>query len=101
LLMHIPLEQPVLRERTVAFWRQPIIMGAEFDPEIRRQWSVEEPVPETAEFIELLRAAPNLHGIFCGHVHFGHEERLSATAMQYVGAPCFEGGMRFFEFQPA
>ena len=92
---------PVLRERTVAFWRQPILMGAEMDEKIRGEWSVETPVPETTEFIELLRAAPNLCGIFCGHVHFAHDEVFSPTTTQYVGAPAFEGAMRFFEFQPA
>ena len=101
LLMHIPITQPVLRERTIAFWGQPILMDDEMDAEARRQWNVEEPAPETAEFINLLRASPNLRGVFCGHVHFGHEETFSPAAMQYVGAPGFEGGIRLFEFEPA
>ena len=101
LLIHIPITQPGLHGRTTAFWGQPILMGAEMEEEARRGWNVETPVPGTGEFIALLSATPHLRGIFSGHVHFGHEEPFSPTAAQYVGTPAFEGGIRFFEFQPA
>lgn len=101
ILMHIPITQQLLRERAIAFWGQPILMGADMNAEARRQWNVEKPATETADFVSLLRAAPNLRAVFCGHVHFEHEEQFSPAAMQYVGAPAYEGGIRFFEFQPA
>jgi len=101
LLVHIPVTQLLLRERTIAFWGQPILMGDVMPAEIRRQWNVETPTPETAEFISLLRATPNLRAIFTGHVHFQHEEPFTPAAAQYVGTPGFEGGIRLFEFHPA
>lgn len=101
LLLHIPITLPILRQRTTEVWGKPILMGEEMDEETRRQWTVETPVPETAELIDLLRNAPNLHALFCGHVHFEQEEQFSPSAKQYVGAPAFAGGIRLFEFQPA
>ncbi|MDQ3812821.1 MAG: metallophosphoesterase, partial [Armatimonadota bacterium] len=99
-LIHIPITQPHLRAPTIAKWRDPILMGDTIEDSRRALWAWEPDRAETTQFIELLRAATNLVAIFCGHVHFAHDERFSDSAIQLVGAPGFEGGFRVVEFQP-
>lgn len=100
LLIHIPITQPGLREPTKAKWRDAILMGEAIEESRRALWAWEPDRPETTQFIELLRAAPNLTAIFCGHIHFAHTEPFSESAIQFVGAPGFEGGFRVVEFHP-
>lgn len=101
LLIHIPITQPLLREPTMAKWHDAILMGDSIEDSRRHVWAWETDRAETAQFIELLHSAQNLTAIFCGHVHFPHEERFSESAIQLVGAPGFDGGFRVVEFHPA
>jgi DNA repair exonuclease SbcCD nuclease subunit len=101
LLIHIPVTQPALRAATIAKWEDPILMGDSIAESRRDIWAWEPDRRETFQFIDLIRAAPNLHAIFCGHVHFRHEERFSESAIQYIGAPGFDGGFRVIDFLPA
>lgn len=55
---------------------------------------------ETLEFVEAVTTAPNVVAAFCGHVHFAHADAINTRAVQYVGAPGFEGGRRLVEFRP-
>jgi DNA repair exonuclease SbcCD nuclease subunit len=98
LLIHIPITQSLLREPTIAKWRDAMLMGEHLEESRRAMWGWEKDNPATFEFIELMQHAPNLVAIFCGHVHFSHEETFSESAVQFVGAPGFEGGCRVVDF---
>lgn len=100
LMLHIPITQPLLREPTIAKWRDPILLGEHIAEERRPIWAWQEDTAFTAPFIELLYNSPNLVAILCGHVHFAHDEPFGQNAVQLVGAPAFDGGFRLVEFQP-
>ena len=100
LMIHIPLSTPELKVRTVAKWKAPILMGEPLEAWAVKAFMADPPVVETAAFIELLRGAKNLQAVLCGHVHFAHEERFSATALQLVGPAGFDGECRVIEFVP-
>lgn len=97
LMVHIPLTQPGLRAPTIARWRDCILMGETIAEERRADWAWAPDKSETGQFIELMRSAPNLIAILCGHVHFAHEERFG-EGVQLVGAPAFAGASRIIDF---
>ena len=68
--------------------------------ESRESWQVSDDTPETLEFVDAVSTAPSLVAAFCGHVHFAHADAINTRAVQYVGAPGFEGGRRLVEFRP-
>lgn len=102
LLMHIPLSLPALRAETIRKWKSPLLMAdPRWDAASRAQWDAEEEDrPPTLELARLLRTAPNLVAVLCGHVNFAQAEPLSPWAVQYVGKPAYEGGQRLLEFRP-
>ncbi|MFD2334093.1 metallophosphoesterase family protein [Cohnella sp. GCM10020058] len=104
LFMHIPIYIPSLLPDVVRVWGSPIMMAAQgWDADLRRQWQVEPPGEATLAFYELLLNNPeeNLIGIFCGHVHFAHEDAFGQGSRQYVTAAGFDGGYRVIRLLPA
>jgi hypothetical protein len=99
-VIDIPITLPRLRQPTIAKWGDPILMGDEIEESQRELWAWEPDRPETAEFIRLVKTSSNLVAVFCGHVHFAHEEYFSQSATQFVGEPAFDGGFRFIELRP-
>jgi 3',5'-cyclic AMP phosphodiesterase CpdA len=97
---HIPLSTPRLRELTVLKWKDPILLGEVADDATRERWNWDPPAPETGELIGMLKSAKNLHAILAGHVHFGHEEMFSETAIQLVAPPGFDEAFRIIDFEP-
>ncbi|HET7559795.1 MAG TPA: metallophosphoesterase [Limnochordia bacterium] len=101
LLTHIPLSLPTLREGTIARWKAPILIGdPHWDEASRDRWGTGPDTAETLEFVRTAAAAPNLIAVLCGHIHFPHVDALNPRAVQYVGAPGFDGRSRLIEFQP-
>ena len=101
LQIHIPISLPSLREPTIKLWKNSILMGdPEWTPEAREKWQVEANHDTTLEFIDFISSSPNLVAVLCGHVHFAHADNINTRAMQYVGAPGFEGGYRLIEIEP-
>jgi 3',5'-cyclic AMP phosphodiesterase CpdA len=97
---HIPLSTPRLKELTTLKWKDPILLGETVDDSVRTRWNWDPPVPETGELIDLLKKSTNLHAILAGHVHFGHEEPFSQTAVQLVAPPGFDEAFRIIDFEP-
>ena len=101
LLFHWPLSLPTLRDAVIEMLGSPLMMGdPDWSTQSRGVWQVSEDTPETLEFVEAVTTAPNVVAVFCGHVHFAHADAINTRAVQYVGAPGFEGGRRLVEFQP-
>ena len=101
LLFHWPLSLPTLRDAVIEMLGSPPMMGdPDWSTQSRVAWQVSEDTPETLEFVEAVTTAPNVVAVFCGHVHFAHAAAINTRAVQYVGAPGFEGGRRLVEFQP-
>ena len=101
LLFHWPLSLPTLRDSTIEMLGSPPMMGdPDWSSESRVSWQVSEDTPETLEFVAAVTTAPNVVAAFCGHVHFAHADAINTRAVQYVGAPGYEGGRRLVEFRP-
>ena len=101
LLTHIPLSLPTLREPTKERFDAPILIAdPEWGPESRDRWGTEENLPSTLVFARTLVGAENLVAVFCGHIHFAHADSINLNAVQYVGAPGFDGASRLVEFRP-
>ncbi|MEX0777180.1 MAG: metallophosphoesterase [Phycisphaeraceae bacterium] len=101
-LMHIPLSLPTLRQPVIDKWKDPIMLAdLDWPVERRGKWCAQPNTPETLAFADLLRTAPNLVAILCGHVHFAHADRINDHAVQYVGGPGYEGQWRQIELRPA
>ncbi len=101
LLTHIPLSLPTLREPTLEHFDAPILIAdPEWGPESRDRWGTGENLPPTLEFARTLVRAENLVAVFCGHIHFAHADSINLNAVQYVGAPGFDGASRLVEFRP-
>ncbi|MDA0747646.1 MAG: metallophosphoesterase [bacterium] len=101
LLTHIPLSLPTLRAPVLERWKAPIMIGdPDWDLESREKWQTGEDLSSTLEYVQALSRAENLVAVFCGHVHFHHVDAVNSGAVQYVGAPGFEGGKRMVEFRP-
>ena len=102
LLMHIPLQIPSLMPSVMARWQAPIVMGGEegWTLEMRAKWLVQGVAASTRACLDLVREAPNLVAILCGHVHFPRADALSPGCYQYVSKPGFEGGCRSLIFKP-
>ena len=99
--MHIPIALPTLIPDVVEVWREPIVMGADgWSEEGRAKWKVEENEASTRACLDLVGRAENLVGIFCGHVHFDHVDRVHDGCYQYVTQPCFEGAHRTIRLAP-
>ena len=64
------------------------------------KWKVEQNDASTQACLDLVARAENLVGIFCGHVHFDHVDRVHDGCYQYVTQPCFEGGYREIRLAP-
>ncbi|MDI4643435.1 metallophosphoesterase family protein [Cohnella hashimotonis] len=104
LFMHIPIYVPSLLPDVVRSWGSPIMMAAQgWDAGLMKQWQVEPPGEATLAYYELLLSNPadNLIGIFCGHVHFAHEDAFGRGSRQYVTAAGFDGGYRVIRLLPA
>ncbi|WP_217592899.1 metallophosphoesterase [Cohnella sp. GbtcB17] len=104
LFMHIPIYVPSLLPDVVRVWGSPIMMAAQgWDAELMKQWQVEPPEKATLAFYDLLLSNPaeNLIGLFCGHVHFAHEDAFGRGSRQYVTAAGFDGGYRVIRLLPA
>ena len=101
LLLHIPLSIATLRDRAIARYKAPILIGdPDWDMESRNQWETGADLPSTLAFVRTLAAAENLVAVFCGHIHFPHTDAVSPHAVQYVGVPGYDGGKRLVEFCP-
>ena len=101
LLTHWPLSLPTLREPAISSLGAPVLIGdPDWSIESRIEWQVSEDTPETLEFVRLVTTAPNLAGVFCGHVHFAHADAINTRAVQYVAAPGCRGGHRLVRFEP-
>jgi len=101
LLFHWPLSLPTLRDSVLEVLGSPPLMGdPDWSLESRVSWQVSEDTPETLEFVDAVTTAPNVVAAFCGHVHFAHADAINTRAVQYVGAPGYEGGRRLVEFRP-
>lgn len=96
LFIHIPIYIPSLVPKVMQVWQAPIMMGAEgeWTGETRAKWMVGDVEESTRDCLALLRGAENLGGIFCGHVHFAHADRVGAGCVQYVTRAGMEGGFR-------
>ena len=102
LLTHWPVSLPTLRDPTIAVMKAPVLIGdPDWSADSRLEWQVTADTPETIEFVRLATTAPNLVGVFCGHVHFAHADAMGPRALQYTGKPAFEGGRRLVEFRAA
>ena len=100
LLIHIPLSLPTLREPTLERFDAPILIGdPDWNIERRDRWGTGEDLPSTLEFARTLARAENLVAVFCGHIHFAHADTINLNAVQYVGAPGFDGASRLVEFR--
>lgn len=103
LFMHIPLYVPSLLKDVLQMWGSPIMMNAEgWDDKSLARWQVEPAANATREFHRLLLDNPkgNLVGIFCGHVHFPHNDAIGRGSRQYVTKPGFQGGYRMIRLVP-
>lgn len=102
LFMHIPLYAPSLIPGVMRQWQAPIVMGAEAEwtPETRARWGVGATAPATRACLELARTATNLAGIFCGHVHTAHADRISGSCVQYVTEMGLASGFREIRLEP-
>jgi hypothetical protein len=101
ILSHIPLSIATLRDPTIEMWKAPILVGdPHWEPESRAKIGAGDDTPSTLEYVRMLTGAENLVAIFCGHVHFTHEDTVSPHAVQYVGAPCFSTPGQLVEFMP-
>jgi hypothetical protein len=100
LLTHWPLSLPTLRPHVIEQFAAPIMLGdPDWSASSREEWQVGADTPETLEFVRLVTTAPNLVAIFCGHVHFPHADAVNMRAVQYTGAPGYQGGRRLVEFR--
>ena len=101
LLTHIPFSLPTLRDRTIARWKDPILIAdPDWPVERRERWKTDADLPSTLEFARAVAMADQVIAVFCGHVHFDHVDTLSLRAVQYVGAPGFDAQKRLVEFLP-
>ncbi|MGH7145922.1 MAG: metallophosphoesterase family protein [Planctomycetota bacterium] len=101
LLVHIPISIATLREKTIATWQAPILIGdPDWGLESRTAWDTPADRAETLAFVRLCASAANLVAVLCGHIHFPHADALGPQAMQYVTTPGFAGGLRRIEFLP-
>lgn len=104
LFVHIPFVVDTLLPPVIDKWGSPIVVGATegWTQEARERWKVGEIAEGTQACLDLLRSpvAENLAGIFCGHVHFAHDDEIRPGCRQYVGAPGFEAGRRWIELAP-
>ena len=80
----------------------PVYHGADPDwpVEERKSSGNIEDTEHTLEFVRRVLEAESLVASLCGHVHLSHADALNTRAIQYAGAPTFEGYSRIFEFQP-
>ena len=101
LFIHIPIWLKSLAPEVMDKWQAPIMMASPdgWTEGSREKWRVAETSASTKACHELLtsKAATNLAGIFCGHVHFAHAGEVQPGCQQYVTAPGFEGGYRWIE----
>lgn len=108
--LHIPLYLETLVPETVRVWKQVILTGCPGSVELSERgpsFDIRHDVPpaavptkDTASFVQQVQHLPNICGVFTGHLHFSHEDRMPSGAMQYVTAPAFEGGARLIELIP-
>ncbi len=98
LFMHIPMYIPSLAGDVQHRWKAPIMMDSQgWTSALHSHWKTRPSDPATVSFVELLRegaAADSLAGIFCGHVHFAHQDEFRPSRYQYISHPGLEGGYR-------
>ncbi|MCB0283091.1 MAG: metallophosphoesterase [Calditrichaeota bacterium] len=101
LVMHIPLYHPNYRENGISTFADPR-WGAEADEnwqlEKRERWFDSGNLPETTEFAELIKQAPNIIAVLAGHTHRNSIDVFSETLKQYVTASTAFGQHRFITF---
>ncbi len=104
LFIHIPLYLRSLAPAVIEKWQEPIMMGAPgWTKETRMKLMALQDDQSTTECLHLLteRAAENLVGVFCGHVHFAHVDEVRPGRYQYVTQPGFSEGYRVIRLLPA
>ncbi|MCQ6561304.1 metallophosphoesterase family protein [Paenibacillus mendelii] len=101
LFMHIPVAIPSLIPDVVSVWRAPIVMGADQQDLERHNTANLLATESTAAFCQWVNESDSVYGLFCGHVHFAHEDAFSTGTHQYITPPGFEGGCRLITLLPA
>jgi len=104
LLLHIPIYIPSLVDEVMQAWKAPIMMAAQgWEQAAMQKWKVREADPTTTAFHKLItedEAGEAIIGIFCGHVHFAHEDVFRGDTKQYVTGPAFQGHGRIIRLLP-
>ena len=73
----------------------PLEITSKYNPSRAEQQKTDGP---TGAFVAWLKDQKLLKGILCGHLHKFHEERFSATAMQYVCSATYRGEVQRVTF---
>lgn len=98
LFIHIPIYIKSLSPAVIQDWKAPIMMAAKgWQESMMKSWKVSETEPSTKAFYDFVTEsseAQNLHGIFSGHLHFGHQDAYRQDRFQYVTEPGYKGRAR-------
>jgi hypothetical protein len=104
LCMHIPLYVPSLLPDVMQRWKAPIMMACPegWTDRTRALWGVPGIEPATQAFYDLVTdaQAPNLAGLFCGHIHIPHADAFAPGRYQYSPRPGYLGGYRIIRLVP-
>ena len=95
LFMHIPIhtmelyhEMMVVRRREAAHLvGTPEELLQRYSPERQEQ---QRPTSATLEFIDYVKQQPLIKAVFCGHMHFPFQSRLTPDLPQFVAGPTFD-----------
>lgn len=89
LFFHIPIYISTLIEDVVKVWGQPLMIGTPKEAFSSQLHSSLIPSDSTNEFCRLIEKSDTpVKAIFCGHVHFSHEDSFSEGKIQYVTQLC-------------
>jgi len=103
LFMHIPLYVDTLEEDTVRRWGNPILLGLTeeaFSRQTPGMFFTPRPDGTTREFCRLAGETPNIYGVFAGHLHLSHTDRLPSGRFQYVTNSGYENSCREIRLLP-
>jgi len=101
--MHIPIYIPSLLGEVLQNFNSPIMIAGEgWDAQRMEEWKVEPASESTLTLYRLLWDNPfkNIVGVFCGHVHFAHQDPFGQGSYQYVTQAGFSGGYRVIRLLP-
>ena len=82
LLMHVPINTPLLAEKSIDAWGKAIALG-------EGGVSLDLTTYEFLQFVQ--REDSMVQVILSGHLHLYHKEALKNGQLQFVAAPAFEG----------